>query len=146
MRFDREPVDLAVWFHDAVYVIGRDDNEDRSADLAAELLATSPWRDEVVRLVLLTRTHRAAHDDVNGAVLSDADLSVLGATPKRYAEYADAVRREYAEVPDDVFKPARARVLAALLEGTVFHTDPGRRLWEDRARANLTAEIRALAN
>lgn len=146
VEFDREPVELAAWFHDAVYEIGRDDNEDRSAELAAARLTASPWRDEVVRLVLVTKAHRPAENDVNGAVLSDADISVLGASPTRYAVYANAVRREYADVPDEVFKPARARILTALLDGTVFHTARGRELWEDRARANLSAEIRALTS
>lgn len=142
--FDRDAVDLAVWFHDAVYEIGRDDNEEQSAALAHERLADSSLRDEVVRLVLLTRTHAVAPGDLNGAVLSDADLSVLASSPERYARYAAAVREEYASIPDDVFRPARARVLAALLDGTVFHTERGAKLWEERARANVTAEIRAL--
>ena len=78
IEFDREAVELAAWFHDAIYEIGRDDNEDRSAELARELLASSPIRDEVARLVMVTKTHNVDDDDVNGAVLSDADLSVLG--------------------------------------------------------------------
>lgn len=79
LHFDREAVELAAWFHDAIYDIGRDDNEDRSAELARELLSTSPVRDEVARLVLATKTHKVSAGDINGAVLSDADLSVLGA-------------------------------------------------------------------
>jgi predicted metal-dependent HD superfamily phosphohydrolase len=146
LSFDREAVELAVWFHDAVYAIGRDDNEDRSGDLAREMLPPSPLRDEVVRLVLATKTHKVAADDVNGAVLSDADLSVLGSPPQRYRAYAEAVRAEYAEIPDDVFGPARARVLSALLTGRLFHTAPGVRRWEERARANLGAEIGLLTS
>jgi predicted metal-dependent HD superfamily phosphohydrolase len=144
IQFDREAVELAAWFHDAIYEIGRDDNEERSAELARQLLASSPVRDEVARLVLVTKTHKAAADDVNGAVLSDADLSVLGANPSRYGEYARAVREEYADIPDDAFKPARAQLLTVLLEGPIFHTGAGRDWWEHQARQNLTEEIAAL--
>ena len=145
IEFDREAVELAAWFHDAIYEIGRDDNEDRSAELARELLASSPIRDEVARLVMVTKTHKVDDDDVNGAVLSDADLSVLGSEPIRYRTYAAAVRQEYADVPDEVFKPARAQVLSSLLDGRLFHTAAGRERWEERARRNIAEEIRALS-
>jgi len=141
VQFDREAVELAAWFHDAVYEIGRDDNERRSADLARELLESSPIRDEVARLVLLTKAHKVADDDINAAVLCDADLSVLGSAPARYRAYAEAVRDEYADIPDDVFKPARVKVLSSLLEGPLFHTEPGRARWEERARRNVADEI-----
>jgi predicted metal-dependent HD superfamily phosphohydrolase len=144
IEFEREAVELAAWFHDAVYEIGADDNEERSAELARELLASSPIRDEVARLVLVTKTHKVADDDVNGAVLSDADLWVLGSDARRYRAYAEAVREEYAKIPDDVFKPARAQVLTSLLAGPIFHTDSGRARWEERARRNVADEIREL--
>ena len=144
VEFDREAVELAAWFHDAIYEIGRDDNEDRSAELARQLLASSPIRDEVARLVLVTKAHEVADDDVNGAVLSDADLSVVGSEALRYRAYAAAVREEYADVPDEVFKPARARVLTALLDGPLFHTAAGRERWEQLARRNIAEEIATL--
>ncbi|MGV0807827.1 HD domain-containing protein [Mycolicibacterium setense] len=144
LHFDREAVELAAWFHDAIYDIGRDDNEDRSAMLARRLLDGSADRDEVARLVLATKSHKVDGGDVNAAVLSDADLSVLGAPAARYRQYADAVRDEYAAVPDDVFRPARARVLAALLDGPIFHTAPGLQRWEEQARRNVTGEIAEL--
>jgi predicted metal-dependent HD superfamily phosphohydrolase len=145
LEFDREAVELAAWFHDAIYEIGRDDNEDRSAELARELLASSPMRDEVARLVLVTKTHNVTEDDVNGAVLSDADLSVLGSEALRYQAYAAAVRAEYASMPDEVFKPARAQMLKALLDGPLFHTAVGRERWEQLARRNIAEEIAELA-
>ena len=144
--FDREAVELAAWFHDAIYEIGRDDNEDRSAELARELLSSSPIRDEVARLVLVTKAHKVADDDVNGAVLCDADLSVLGSNALRYRAYAAAVREEYAEIPDEVFKPARVQVLASLLDGQLFHTAAGRERWEQLARRNITEEIAELTS
>ncbi|MFA4083289.1 hypothetical protein ONA92_16435 [Mycobacteroides salmoniphilum] len=142
--FDRELVELAAWFHDAVYQIGRADNERQSAELARELLPPSIG-DEVARLVVLTETHRAEPDDANGAVLSDADLSVLGASADRYLRYVDAVREEYASIPDEVFRPERARVLGALLDkDALFHTGAGRARWEAAARRNVEAELRRL--
>ena len=144
MQFDREAVELAAWFHDAVYEIGRDDNDERSAALARELLSSSPVRDEVARLVLVTKTHRVAADDANGAVLSDADLSVLASDPQRYRAFARAVREEHPGVPDDKFRPARTQALSALLTGPIFHTEAGRRRWESAARRNMAEEIRDL--
>ncbi|MBA0049243.1 hypothetical protein [Mycobacterium sp. NPDC050853] len=144
MVFDREPVELAVWFHDAVYEIGHGDNEVQSAALAQDLLPPNASR-EVIRLVLITETHRVEPGDVNGAVLSDADLSVLGSSDDRYARYAAAVREEYEVVPDHVFNRERARILGALLEqDSIFHTEAGRVRWEAAARSNVEAELRRL--
>ena len=144
LEFDREAVELAAWFHDAVYEIGADDNEERSAALVRDLLAESPVRDEVARLVVATKTHKVADGDINGAVLSDADLAVLGSPGTRYRAYAAAVREEYAAVPDETFKPARAQVLSELLDGPIFHTEPGRERWEEQARRNVGEEIAEL--
>ena len=146
---DRDAVRLAAWFHDAVYE-GAPDDEERSARLAHEAL-TAAGVDaavvaEVVRLVRLTATHDPADGDPAGAVLSDADLAVLAAGPERYAEYVAGVRREYAHVPDEAFRRGRADVLRGLLAApAMFRTATGRRLWEQRARANVEAELAALA-
>jgi predicted metal-dependent HD superfamily phosphohydrolase len=141
---DVEAVRWAAWYHDAVYEIGADDNEERSARLAEAELAWLPAVAEVARLVRLTATHKPAPGDRNGAVLCDADLRILGAGRGRYGEYVAAVRAEYAAVDDDAFARGRAAVLAALLDGPLFHTETARRLWEATARANVTAEIDVL--
>jgi predicted metal-dependent HD superfamily phosphohydrolase len=139
--FDHQAVTLAAWFHDAVYD-GRPDAEERSAQWARRALAGRPVADEVARLVLVTERHAPTDDDVNGCVISDADLAILAATPERYAEYAADVRREYAEVPDDLFRQGRAAVLGDLLAKTsLFHTSHAREHWEAPARANVVAEL-----
>lgn len=146
-EFDAEPVYLAAWFHDAIYEIGRSDNESASARLAREMLADhrAPVVDEVVRLVEATTTHDVESHDHNAAALSDADLAVLGGSAADYARYAAAVRAEYAEVDDSVFGPARAAILRAMLSsGTIYATAYGRKRWEAPARANVAAEIARL--
>ena len=45
------------------------------------------------------------------------------------------MRDEYADVPDEVFKTARAQVLSALLGRSLFHTPAGRERWEETADA-----------
>lgn len=138
----------AAWLHDAVHD-GRDDDEERSAALATEVLTRlavePPVVDEVARLVRLTLTHDPAPDDVGGALLSDADLAVLGSSPERYAGYTADVRQEYAHVDDDAFRSGRTAVLRSLLERPrLYVTQEGHRRWDAAARRNLRDEITAL--
>lgn len=140
---DLDAVTWAAWFHDAIYDVGADDNEERSAQLAELRLAGHLAR-EVARLVRLTATHKPQPGDRDGAVLCDADLHILAADEARYAEYVEDVRAEYGMVPDEEFADRRAAVLSALLEGQIFHTATGRELWEERARHNVSAEVRRL--
>ncbi|SDJ92977.1 Predicted metal-dependent phosphohydrolase, HD superfamily [Nonomuraea maritima] len=146
---DETAVRLAAWFHDAVYDGRPGWDEERSAQLAQARLprcgVPAERVAEVARLVRLTAAHdRVEPDDRDGAVLCDADLSVLGTSG--YAAYAAAVRKEYAHVPDDLFAEGRAQVLRRLLATPrLFRTARARALWEDRARANMTAELATLA-
>lgn len=142
--FDRDAVELAAWFHDAVYVIGAPDNEEQSARLAETVLG-GRLGTEVGRLVRVTADHDVPADDPDAAALCDADLAILAAPPERYRAYAAAVRDEYGAVPDEKFRPGRARVLRDLLtHRNLFHTAAGRNRWESAARANLTAELTEL--
>ncbi|MEW2357276.1 metal-dependent phosphohydrolase [Spirillospora sp. NPDC029432] len=143
---DPGAVRLAAWFHDAVYDPERADNEERSARLAGRMLADTDLPDEtiaeVVRLVELTESHAPAAGDRNGAVLCDADLAILGSGPERYAEYAAAVREEYAFVPEDFYRVGRAEVLTGLLDlPALFHTPDARERFESRARHNIETEL-----
>lgn len=141
--FDRVPVVLAAWFHDAVYD-GAPDAEERSARWAQRALPDPPAA-EVVRLVRMTETHLPFDDDANGCVLSDADLAILAAPPERYAAYAADVRREYAHVDEPAFRAGRAAILRDLLSKQhLFHTAHARGRWEEHARANVEAEITRL--
>ena len=149
-------VALAIWFHDAIYDPRRADNEEQSAQLAEATLralagdrpvtaaqdSIGRGRPSVVgRLIRLT-----SHEDVqitgDGALLCDIDLAILGAPPAAFDAYDDAIRREYAWVPEDIFCRERARVLAGFLaRPTIYHTQHFIRSLEQQARANLNAAI-----
>ncbi|MFJ4920958.1 hypothetical protein [Streptomyces sp. NPDC088725] len=146
---DPDIVRLAAWFHDAVYRPDRSENEERSARLAERALPEAGLSQEVTyeaaRLVRLTTTHAPEPGDRNGAVLCDADLAILASAPTAYAEYAAAVREEYAFVPEDAFRAGRTAVLERLLAlPSLFHTPYGELAWEARARQNLATELRGM--
>ena len=147
---DPDAVRIAAWYHDAVYA-GRPDDEECSARRAEEELSrldVAPGLvDEVARLVRMTVAHDPAPGDRNAEVLSDADLASLAVSSERYRLNTAAIRREYAHVPDEVFRKGRMQVLTALLEGPgVFRTAPGRQRWEAAARENLLAELATLSS
>jgi predicted metal-dependent HD superfamily phosphohydrolase len=146
---DASAVRLAAWFHDAVYEGRPGDDEQRSADLAEQVLTglgvPAERAGEVRRLVLLTANHDPAPGDDDGAVLSDADLAILASEPERYGRYVQAVRAEYPHVPEEMFRAGRAAVLRALDEAPqLYRTAPARDRWEAAARANIARELTAL--
>lgn len=146
---DLAAVRFAAWFHDAVYDCSASTNEEMSAQLAEAELPPLGIPDrrvaEVARLVRLTKGHEVDSDDRNGAVLCDADLAVLGGAPREYAVYTQAIRAEYADIPDELFRSGRAQILRSLLElPALFRTAVARERYEVPARENLAAEISVL--
>ena len=139
-------VELALWFHDAVYDPQRQDNEERSADWArASVLAAgcaAKMAERVAGLVLATKSHQAPAGGADAALLLDIDLAILGAAPGRFDEYERQIRAEYAHVPDDEFRTGRARVLRSFLERErIYLTDAFHDALEARARANLERSL-----
>ncbi|WP_407710152.1 DUF4031 domain-containing protein [Arthrobacter nitrophenolicus] len=137
---------LAAWFHDAVYQGIPLQDEEESARLAEDRLSDAGLPDadvaEVARLVRLTGDHRPEAGDSDGALLCDADLSVLGGDPDEYARYLAAVRKDYAHVGDADFAAGRASVVRRLLElDPLFHTGRAKELWLDAAQRNLEGEL-----
>jgi predicted metal-dependent HD superfamily phosphohydrolase len=142
---------LAAVFHDAVHDPQSTTNEADSADLAArtlgELGAQKATISRVRDLILATAHHFDGTDiDPTTEALLDADLSVLGGDPLAYQSYVEGVRLEYVHLDDASWTEGRRRVVDALLaRDPIFRTAEGRRQWEARARANLTAERRSLS-
>jgi predicted metal-dependent HD superfamily phosphohydrolase len=142
-------VELALWFHDAVYDPQRQDNEERSADWAVRSIRAAGCDEEVAQrvraLVLATRAHQAEGDDPDTQLLLDIDLAILGASPARFAEYERQVRAEYGHVPQPRWREGRARVLGGFLaRPRLYATAPFHDALEAGARANLGRALAAL--
>jgi len=139
-------VEIALWFHDAVYDVHRDDNERRSADWAHRALAAAGVAAEaaarVDALVMATRHAVATPAGGDEELLVDIDLAILGADPARFAEYQRQIRREYAHVPDADFAARRRAVVAGFLaRDAIYRTPRLHAELEARARQNLALAI-----
>ena len=141
-----DEVEAAIWFHDAVYVPGALDNEDRSARLAqTALLACAAPPETSARigeLVLATR-HLTVPREPDTQLLCDIDLSILGREPEIFDEFERRIRREYHWVPDPAYRMARSEVLNGFLgRHPLYQTAYFRSRYETQARANLERVLR----
>lgn len=142
---DPNALQLAVWFHDAVYDSRARDNEHRSGELAVDLLGPigvpASGIERVVRMIWATAHTADPPADRDTRVLLDADLAILGASEERYARYAADIRKEYAWVSDDDYRAGRIGVLNKFLAlPRIYHSDIMFAEGEERARTNLRAE------
>jgi len=139
---------FAAFFHDAIYDPTRSDNEVQSANLARSFLGVSHVveADNVAAIIDATARHELTDGlPADAASFLDADLAILGQSPKVYGAYTLAIRAEYTHLSDDDFRTGRAAVLESFVDRpSLYFTDVGRDLWEEAARANIANEIQAL--
>ena len=138
---------VALLFHDAVYVPGSRDNEERSAELAAVEIRRAGLDVDVARvmqLIRLTAKHgrHESNVDRDAALFLDCDMAILGADADRYDAYERGIRREYAAVPEEIFEEGRTRFVSSVLAGRIYLSEYFFTRLEARARENL---LRALA-
>jgi len=141
-------IDIALWFHDAIYEPTRSDNEARSADWLDDVATSAGLapevRERLRRLVMVTR-HSVAPATTDEALLVDIDLSILGAPPARFSEYEEQVRQEYLHVPAWIFRRKRREILVGFLaRDAIYTTAQCRQRFEAQARRNLAESIAAL--
>ena len=143
-------VELALWFHDAVYRTYRSDNESRSAEWAAQFLAAHGAGPDVVprvrQLVLIT-AHATDGLAGDAALVVDIDSSILGRPQQVYDQFEKNVRKEYWWVPRRRYVTARRKILESFLaRSAIYHWPRFRELYEATARVNLERAIHALSD
>lgn len=145
---DYDSVFLAIWFHDAVYVAGRTDNEQKSATYAKNFLAKTQMPTEqiekIYRYILATQTHETTgENDLN--YFLDFDLAILGADEEIYDIYARQIKEEYSFFGSFLYNIGRKKALKQLLsQPTLYKTEYFRDKYEIQARKNIEREIELL--
>lgn len=150
MRADEpKEIELALWFHDAIYEPLSSNNERKSADWAAAFLAANLATPEVAarvhRLIMVTE-HNAATMTKDESILVDIDLSILGADVETYAAFEEAVRNEYRMVPMLIYRRKRTEILNGFLKRPrIYQNEPFFSEREQQARINLSNAISKLS-
>jgi len=142
-----DEIEIALWFHDAVYEPFSATNEEDSAEWAADWLQDRGLEKEAVARIadhiLDTKTHDVP-DTVDGQLMLDIDLSILGAPTDVYDAFELNIRREYRRVPGFIFRKKRKAILQGFLaRKRLYATDHFHNKLERQARENL---LRAISN
>ena len=135
-----DAVEMALWFHDAVYDVPTEENERRSAELFAARAGgrgSERFRSKVHRLIMVT-THREPPATLDESFIVDIDLSSFGLPWEEFLRDSIAVREEFPLVPDAEFYPRHRKFVESLVARPAFcFTEFFRDRHEARARENI---------
>lgn len=134
-------IELALWYHDAVYDAKAKDNEAKSRDWflsdAHEFGLAPALQKDIAALIDLTAHHKEART-LPECIMTDCDLAILGAAKPAFDAYDAGIGQEYAHVPAPLYAAGRAAVLKGFYDQPqIFKTDAFRKAYEAQARQNL---------
>ena len=144
-------LEIALWYHDMVYLPQGSNNERRSADRAVAFLQANGVTQTQVRLVeslIMATCHLIESKPDEGTELThwmvDIDLAILGASPQRFIQYDKQIRQEYDWVAPTEYRTRRQKALAQFLRRPVIYQSAlFRDRFEAKARENLEAMVSA---
>jgi predicted metal-dependent HD superfamily phosphohydrolase len=145
-----DSVAFAIWFHDAIYHTKRNDNEEKSAALAEEMLGQLSVPREMIaaskQMILATKQHELLLNSADLKLFLDFDLAILGTSAEVYQRYRQAIRKEYSWVPYFLYRKGRKKVLESFLKRErLYFSDAMNARYEAQARRNIEAELNQLS-
>jgi predicted metal-dependent HD superfamily phosphohydrolase len=143
-----QEIELALWFHDAIYKPTSSKNELESAEWARAFLefvgASEARRARVFDHIMATK-HDARPLDKDTMLMVDIDLSILGREPEEYDRFEQNVRKEYQWVPEAIYRRKRREILDSFLaRSAIYSTEHFRSRYEEQARKNLGSAVQCL--
>ncbi len=144
---DPDAVELALWFHDAIYETPGPDNEVRSAEWFRSVARSdldAALCEHVYAMIMVT-VHPSQPVDADERIVVDIDLSSFALPWERFKRDSEAVRREMQHMTDDEFFSGQIRFLESLLNRGSFFCSPFfKRRSEAAARDNVTRYLSEL--
>lgn len=145
---DWDTILFSLYYHDIIYNVKSQKNEENSAELAKKRLTEIDYPKNKIQKcfnqIIATKHHQInANNDTN--LFTDADLSILGAAWATYENYINAIRKEYSIYSDLLYKPGRRKVLVHFLEMQhIFKTDYFYSKFEAQTIKNIQQELNLL--
>lgn len=139
--------EAAIWFHDAIYVPYRHDNEKNSAYLADCVLRTSRLQDEQIRncieIIISTEyTQMRKPDRGDSALFHDLDFAIFAFPLEQVLAYDNNIHDEFlcaTQITETEFFVQRKLFLTNLLhKQELFKAVESKKTWEQQARENIT--------
>jgi predicted metal-dependent HD superfamily phosphohydrolase len=146
----RAALEMAIFLHDAIMVVGKTDNEEKSAEFAIELCRQMELPEEfgqkVAKLIVEGTKHDKVPEDNNARIMADIDLSVLSQSPSVYRKLVEEkIEQEFSFAPKEVFRKRRAEILKDFLKRKSIYLTPHFYVYhEKQARRNLKRSIKKL--
>lgn len=136
-------VQWAIFYHDIIYQPLANDNEAQSAAYFKQNWnGPNNQAEDIHTLIIATQKHQPLLGTQEEACFLDMDMAILAAPREVYAQYAHAVRAEYAYIADNLYQKGRGIVLQHFLAQEnlyltpLFQTD-----CQAQARANIEWEL-----
>lgn len=144
-----DEIEMALWFHDAVYKPLSSTNEEDSADWAGDWLFSRHAKTDVIARITDHILDTKSHDTPttqDGQLMLDIDLSILGTPTDTYDAYEKNIRFEYRRVPKFIYRKKRVEILSSFLKRKrIYATDYFYERLETQARENLSQAITRLS-
>lgn len=133
-----DAVELALWFHDVIFVPGAQDNEQRSAEWFREQAGGRIRACDRICAMILATTHAGTAAEPDTRFVCDIDLAVLGAARSRFREDGRRLRAERPDLDDRAYDLHERTILGGLLvRPRIYLTDFFYARCETQARRNL---------
>lgn len=143
-----QEIEIAIWFHDAIYKPFSSSNELDSANWAQRFLLEAGYDEDKIKRVfelIMATQHHGLPKSTDEKLLVDIDLSILGSSAKRYDQFEKQVRQEYKWVPGLIYRKKRKALLESFLNRpSIYSTDHFRKQFESQARINIQEALSSL--
>ena len=134
---------FAILMHD--YVNGECNEVEKSAVKAREILhkiSDNYNSSYVEKLILATDYSKKQSLNFEQKLMQDIDIEILGRPSDEYKKYSEEIRAQYSKYSDEIFNPARIKILKSFLDReSIYNIEYYKNKYEIQAKKNIEQEI-----